>query len=150
MNVFKTLTPLYYTVQENPQKLEKIMHQSLALMIYDDIQTHQPNLNILMYVQEWLKDGYYHRKSAIQTALLLRKYFRMKKELEKLRLDEKSFWQRQKLGFQLYCLRHQYVSVNDVLNYSCYLFIGYGCGNQEEFIAYLKDILRHPDFYFKF
>lgn len=149
MKMFKTLAPLYYTAQADSPRLEKIMHQALALMIYDNVQNHRPNLNMLMYFQEWLKDRYYHRKSALQTALLLRKYFRQKRELETLQSAGIRFWQRQKLGYRLYRLEHQYISVSDVLNYSCYLFVGCRCGSQEDFFEFLKDILLNPDLYFE-
>ncbi len=149
MKILKTLAPLYYTAQENSPKLEKIMHQLLALMVYDNVHDRQPNLETLMYFQEWLKDSYYHRKSALETALLLRKYFRKKRELETLQDAGTRFWYRQKLGYQLYRLRIRHISVSDVLNYSCYLFVSHKCGSQEDFFEFLRDVLRNPGLYFE-
>ena len=149
MNNFKTLSPLYYTAQGNPQRLGRIMHQALALMVYKNIKKHQPDLKMIMYFNDWLDDHYYHRKSAIQTALFLRKYFRLQKELDALKSQQTSFWRRQRLGYELFCLEHRYISVSDVLNYSCYLFVKYKYGTQEQFFAFLDDVLQKPDLYFE-
>lgn len=149
MKTLKTLAPLYYTAQENSQKLEKIMHQMLALMIYDNVHDLRPDLEALMYFQEWLKNRYYHRKSALKTALLLRKYFRKKNELETLQYAGVRFWYRQKLYYQIYRLKTRHISVDDVLNYSCYLFVSHKCGSQDDFFEFLKDILKNSKHYFE-
>lgn len=148
MDAFKTLIPLYLTAREFPQKLEKNMHQALALMIYKDIKRHKLELENYMYFREWLIGRYYHRKSAILTAMKIRQYNRMKEEYRQHKIDQSRFWRRVELQYLLYRLTHGGISVNDILNYACYLFMSSKCGNQEDFFAFLEDIEKNPELYF--
>lgn len=149
MDAFETLIPLYLTARECPQKLEKNMHQALALMIHKDVNQHKLNLENYMYFREWLNSRYYHRKSAIQTALKIRQYYRMKDEYRQHNIDHCRFWRRIVLQYRIYSITHGNISVSDILNYACYLFMNCKCGSKEDFFAFLENIEQKPGLYFK-
>lgn len=149
MKTLKALEILYLADLHKSDNMKVILHQTLAQLMFKDIRKQKHNLTNLMYFQAWFDDSYYYRRSAILSALFIRKYLRRQEELNMLRAQHTGFWRRQRLRFKLWRLRHKFMSVYDIMHYACYLYTERCHGTFDEFFNLCKDVLRRPELYFE-
>lgn len=144
----ENLLPLYQVIKKQPSDIEKTMHQTMALLLHDDLDKNEIGFSDMHQIGAWIEQNLYQETSAAKVVALLDELSMVQTGVTCYIVQELHF-ETLKWRIKLFFLKKKKINLLEILNY---MFMIYRKNRPSatltDFNVFLNSVITTPKLYF--